>query len=230
VPVVRPGDLWPRADGGMEALVEGRRLRVDVLFRLSGEAELAAHRAATGQPLEVLLAEAVRSGRLGLANVPGNGLADDRALLPWVPALVRFYLGEEPLLEPVPTWVLADDEQWAQVRSRLHELVLKPVGGYGGGGVVSGPHCSAAQLAELEAEVAAAPHRFVAQEPVEVSTVPSVVGGRLVPRHVDLRVFSVAGPTPRALPAPLTRVAGAEGSTATGVRDGGSVKDTWLLR
>jgi uncharacterized circularly permuted ATP-grasp superfamily protein len=229
VPVVRPGDVWPRQDGGLEALVGGRRLPFDVLHRRSGEEELAAHRAATGQPLQVLLAEAVRSGRLGLANVPGNGLADDRALHPWVPALIRFYLGEEPLLAQPPTWVLADAEQWAQVRGRLHELVLTPVGGYGGGRVVSGTECSAAELTALQAEVAAAPHRFVAQEPVEVSTAPSLVGARLVPRHVDLRVFSVAGPQPAALPAPLTRVAGAEGTTATDVRDGGRVKDTWLL-
>ena len=225
-PVVRPGDLWLRQDAGIEALVDGARLPVDVLLRRSGEGELAAHRAAAGQPLQVLLTEAVRGGRLGLANVPGNGLADDRALHPWVPALIRFYLGEDPLLAPVPTWVLADDAQWAQVRSRLHELVLKPVGGYGGGGVVFGPACSAAELAQLEAEVAAAPHRFVAQEQVDVATVPSLVAGFLLPRAVDLRVFSVAGPAPAALPAPLTRVAGAEGSTGTG----GRVKDTWLLR
>jgi carboxylate-amine ligase len=210
VPVVRPGDLWPRADGGIEALVHGSRVPVDVLYRRSADAELAAHRVATGQLLQALLAEGVRSGRLGLATVPGNGLADDRALHPWVPAMIRFYLGEEPLLDPVPTWVLADDEQWAQVRSRLHELVLKPVAGYGGGGVVFGPACSAQELARLEAEVAAAPHRFVAQELVEVATVPTVVGER-------------------ALPAPLTRVAGAAGTTATGTRDGGLVKDTWLL-
>ena len=96
-------------------------------------------------------------GRLGLANVPGNGLADDAATYAWVPAMIRFYLGEEPLLGSVPTWVLADDGQWAQVRDRLHELVVKPVAGYGGRGTVFGPTCSAAELAALEAEVAAAP-------------------------------------------------------------------------
>jgi uncharacterized circularly permuted ATP-grasp superfamily protein len=230
LPVVRPGDLWPRQDGGVEALVDGVRLPVDVLHRRSGEEELAVHRAATGQPVQALLAEGVRSGRLGLANVPGNGLADDRALHPWVPAMIRFYLGEEPMLASVPTWVLADDEQWAQVRPRLHELVLTPVGGYGGGGAVFGPACSAEQLAALQAEVTAAPHRFVAQELVDVATVPTLAGERPAPRHVDLRVFSVAGPIPRALPAPLTRVSGSAGSTATGVRHGDMVKDTWLLR
>ena len=157
----------------------------------------------------LLLTEAVRSGRLGLANVPGNGVADDTATYAWVPAMIRFYLGEEPLLASVPTWVLADADQWAQVRDRLHELVLKPVAGYGGRGTVFGPSCSAAELAALQAEVAAAPHRFVAQEPVAASTVPTLVDGTLQPRRVDLRVFSVAGRdgTARALRAPLTRVA-----------------------
>ena len=121
----------------------------------------------------------MRAGRLGLANVPGNGIADDAAAYAWVPAMIRFYLGEEPLLDSVPTWVLADEEQWAEVRDRLHELVLRPVAGYGGRGEVVGPACSAAQLAELQAEVAAAPHRFVAQEPVATSTAPTLVDGAL---------------------------------------------------
>jgi carboxylate-amine ligase len=138
--------------------------------------------------------------------------------------MIRFYLGEEPLIGSVPTWVLADDEQWAQVRHRLHELVVKPVAGYGGRGTVFGPACSAAELAALEAEVAAAPYRFVVQEPVQATTLPALVDGALVPRRVDLRVLSVAGPegTARALRAPLTRVALGNGA-------GRGTKDTWLL-
>jgi carboxylate-amine ligase len=85
------------------------------------------------------------------------------------------------------------------------------------------------EVAQLQAEVAAAPHRFVAQEPIAASTVPALVGDRVVPRHAGLRVFSVAGPQPRALPAPLTSVAGAEGATDTAIPRGGRVKDTWLL-
>jgi uncharacterized circularly permuted ATP-grasp superfamily protein len=229
VVVVRAADLWPRADGGIEAAVDGERIAIDVLYRRFDDTELGAHRGATGQPLVALLTEAVRSGRLGLANVPGNGLADDKAMYAWVPAMIRFYLGEEPLLESVRTWVLADDSQWGEVRDRLHELVLKPVDGYGGSGVVVGPQCSAAELAQLQAEVAAAPHRFVAQEPVEFSTAPTVVEGRLRPRHVDLRVFSVAGTQTRVLPAPLTRVALRQKSLMTNSSRGGGSKDTWLL-
>jgi uncharacterized circularly permuted ATP-grasp superfamily protein len=224
VPLVRAADLWPRLDGGVEAAVDGERLPIDVLYRRFDDGMLGAFRTPAGQALDVLLTEAVRAGKLGLANVPGNGLADDAATYAWVPALIRFYLGEEPLLDSVPTWVLADDAQWAQVRDRLHELVLEPVAGYGGRGTVFGPACSAAELAVLQAEVAAAPHRFVAQEPVESSTVPTLVDGGLQPRRVDLRVFAVAGRggTARALRAPLTRVS-LDGGTGRGS------KDTWLL-
>ena len=224
VPLARAADLWPRLDGGVEASVAGVRHPVDVLYRRFDDGMLAAFRTPTGQSLDLLLTEAVRSGRLGLANVPGNELADDTATYAWVPALIRFYLGEEPLIGSVPTWVLADEAQWAQVRDRLHELVVKPVAGYGGRGTVFGPSCTAAELAYLQAEVASAPYRFVAQEPVAASTVPTLVDGTLQPRRVDLRVFSVAAPegTATALRAPLTRVALGSGA-------GRGSKDTWLL-
>jgi len=226
VPLVRAADLWPRADGGVEASLDGVRHPVDVLYRRFDDGMLGAFRTPTGQSLDVLLTEAVRAGRLGLANVPGNGLADDTSTYAWVPAMIRFYLGEEPLLGSVPTWVLADDDQWAQVRDRLHELVVKPVAGYGGRGTVFGPACSSAELAALEAEVAAAPYRYVVQEPVAASTMPTLVEGALQPRRVDLRVFSVAGPegTARALRAPLTRVA-----LGTTPGAGRGTKDTRLL-
>ncbi|CAA9251311.1 MAG: Protein containing domains DUF404, DUF407, partial [uncultured Blastococcus sp.] len=229
VPLTRAADLWPRRDGGVEIATGGQRLPVDVLYRRFDDGLLGAFRTATGQPLESLLTEAVRTGRLGLANVPGNELADDAATYAWVPAMVRFYLGEEPLLAQVPTWVLADPEQWDQVRDRLHELVLTPVAGYGGRGAVVGPDCSAAELASLQAEVAAAPYRFVAQEPVAATTVPTLAEGGLQPRAVDLRVLSVAADLGRAtaLPAPLTRVAARPGA-APALWDGGS-KDTWIL-
>jgi uncharacterized circularly permuted ATP-grasp superfamily protein len=213
----------------VEVLAGGVRSPVDVLYRRFGDGALGAYPTPIGQPVGVVLTEAVRAGRLGLVNVPGNGVADDAAAYAWVPAMISFYLGEKPVLDSVRTWVLADPGQWAEVRDRLHQLVLTPVAGYGGGGAVFGPACSVAELARLQAEVAAAPHRFVAQEPVELSTAPTLVDGALQPRHVDLRVFSVAGPAPRVLPAPLTRVAPAPGSRVTSADRGGAAKDTWLL-
>jgi uncharacterized circularly permuted ATP-grasp superfamily protein len=156
-------------------------------------------------------------------------VADDKATYRYVPEMIEFYLGEQPVLATVPTWLLADDGDLAEVRDRLDELVVKPVDGYGGQGVVFGPQCSTAELAELQAEVLAAPHRFVAQEPVDFSTVPTVVDGLVVPRRADLRVFAVAGTTTRALPAPLTRVALEEGSLLVNSSQGGGSKDTWVL-
>jgi carboxylate-amine ligase len=226
---VTPAQLWPRIDGGVAVALAGRRAPVDVLCLRIDPAELAAHRTPTGQTVGGLLTEAVRAGRLGLANAPGNAVADDLSSFAGVPAMIRFYLGEDPLLEQVPTWVLADATQWAQVRGRLRELVVVPVAAYGGGRSVVGPRCSAAELRRLQAEVAAAPHRFIAREHVETTTAPTLVEGRLLPRRVDLRLFSAAtGPgETRVLDAPLTRVAVADGAPAPYL--GAGVKDTWLL-
>jgi carboxylate-amine ligase len=229
IPIVTPDRLWPTPTGGVAVQVDGERVPVDVLYRRFDEADLAAHLTPSGTPVDVLLGEAIRAGRLALANVPGNGVADDKATYRYVPEMIRFYLGEEPVLEAVPTWLLAEPADLAAVRDRLHELVVKPVDGYGGQGVVFGSLCSAAELAELHAEVLATPHRFVAQEPVDFSTVPTVVDGGVVPRRADLRVFAVAGTTTQALPAVLTRVALAEGSLLVNSSQGGGSKDTWIL-
>jgi len=229
VPIATPDRLWATPGGGVAVQVEGERVPVDVLYRRFDEADLAAHLTPTGVPVDVLLGEAVRAGKLAVANVPGNGVADDKATYKYVREMIRFYLGEEPVLDAVPTWLLADEADLAAVRDRLHELVIKPVDGYGGQGVVFGPLCSAAELAELQAQVLATPYRFVAQEPVDFSTVPTVVDGMVVPRRADLRVFAVAGTTTQALPAPLTRVALTEGSLLVNSSQGGGSKDTWVL-
>lgn len=222
VPLVRAEDLWPRADGGLAIAVDGERRPIDVLYRRFDEGRLGVHRTPVGQPLDVQLTEAVRAGRLGLANVPGNGVADDAATFAWVPAMIGFYLGERPLLPSPRTWVLADPAALAEVRGRLHELVVEEVAGYGGRAAVDGRTCSAEEFERLTTAVAAAPHRFVAREPVAEATLPAYVDGGLRPRTARLRVFSVVtGAGTRALPAPWTRI-------ALGGPVAGS-KDTWLL-
>ncbi|RBY89661.1 circularly permuted type 2 ATP-grasp protein [Blastococcus sp. TF02A-30] len=220
-PLVHPGDLWPRTDGGLEAAIGGERLPVDVLYRRLDDAALGAYRTPVGVPLGVLLAEAVRAGRLGLANVPGNALADDAATFALVPAMIAHYLDEEPLLPSRSTWVLADPEQLAAVRDRLDRLVVEEVAGYGGRGAVDGRTCSAADLDRLRAEVSAAPHRFVAREPLTPATVPVLAEGGPQPRPATLRVFSVAVEGARAVPAPWSRV-DLGGPVPAG-------QDTWLL-
>ncbi|CCH86318.1 conserved protein of unknown function [Modestobacter italicus] len=229
IPIVTPDVLWPTTSGGVAVQRDGERQPVDVLYRRFDEADLSAHLTPSGASVGALLAGAVRAGQLAVANAPGNGVADDKATYRYVDAMIRFYLAEEPVLACVPTWLLADAADLAEVRDRLHELVVKPVDGYGGQGVVFGPLCSAAELAELQAQVLAAPHRFVAQQPVDFSTVPTVVDGLVVPRHADLRVFAVAGSSTRALPAALTRVALTEGSLLVNSSQGGGSKDTWVL-
>ncbi|WP_040337390.1 circularly permuted type 2 ATP-grasp protein [Candidatus Blastococcus massiliensis] len=222
VPLARAGDLWPRADGGLEVTVDGNRTPVDVLYRRFDEAILPAYRTAVGHPLDLQLTEAVRAGRLGLVNVPGNGLADDSATFAWVPAMIGFYLGEAPLLASPPTWVLADPGRLAEALDRLDRLVVEEVAGYGGVGAVDGRTCGAGELADLRAAIEAAPHRFVATEPVDEATLPALVDGALRPRSARLRIFSVAaGEGTTALRAPWTRV-------DLGGPVGGS-KDTWLL-
>ena len=128
-----------------------------------------------------------------MVNTPGNGVADDKAIYAFVHTMIRYYLGEEPLIGDVGTWVLADPNQYEGVRDRLHELVVKPVDGSGGAGVMIGPDLTDDEIATMRAEVEAAPHRFIAQEVIRFSSHPTLTAAGLAPRHVDLRVFALAG-------------------------------------
>ena len=124
-----------------------------------------------------------------LANAPGNGVADDKAMYCYVPELIAYYLDEQPLLESVPTYRTSDEREYRIVLDRVGELVTKPVDGYGGGGVLIGPDASAAEVAARRAEIAADPAGWVAQEVVALSSHPTLAGSLLQPRHVDLRAF-----------------------------------------
>jgi uncharacterized circularly permuted ATP-grasp superfamily protein len=176
------------------------------------------------------LVRAYREGTVAIANAIGTGVADDKAVYHYVPAMIRFYLNEEPILANVPTYLLADDRVRAEVLSRLDELVVKPTSESGGKGVFIGSQASTAEL-ELHARmIEAAPERFVAQELVHLSTVPTETDeGRLAPRHVDLRPFAVFGDEIRIVPGGLTRVALREGSMIVNSSQGGGSKDTWVL-
>src|ERR1019366_11266 len=180
VPVVVPGDLLVddhvvlRVDGGS-------RSRVDVVY-LRIEDQLAHRKGANGAPLGPQLVEAARAGTVALANAPGNGVADDKAIYAYVPKFIEYYLGELPLLEQVPTYHCADPDRRAHVLERLDQLVVKPVDGYGGLGVVIGPCASDEELAEARALIAQQPGRWIAQEVVAISTHPTftdtLAGGR----------------------------------------------------
>jgi uncharacterized circularly permuted ATP-grasp superfamily protein len=176
------------------------------------------------------LLNAARAGKVTIANMVGNGVADDKLIYTYVPELVRYYLHEEPVLRNVETWRLDTPENMAYVLAHLPELVIKPVEGSGGKGIVIGPHATKEQLERLGAVVSQEPRSWIAQRPVWLSTVPTMVGQVLAPRHVDLRPFAVNdGRDVWVLPGGLTRVALPEGSLIVNSSQGGGSKDTWVL-
>jgi uncharacterized circularly permuted ATP-grasp superfamily protein len=176
------------------------------------------------------IVNAARAGNVSLANAIGNGVADDKLLYTYVPDLIRYYLNEEPLISNVETYRLDTPDVLHDVLSRLDELVLKPVDGAGGKGIVIGPHASSSTLDALRSTVEADPRGWIAQRPVLLSTSPTLIGDKLAPRHIDLRPFAVNdGTDVWLLPGGLTRVALPEGTLVVNSSQGGGSKDTWVL-
>ena len=221
--VCRDGVVWMRTTGGEQ--------RVDVVYRRIDDDFLDPVHfrpdSLVGCPG---LLNAARGGRVTLANAVGNGVADDKLVYTYVPELVRYYLGEEPLLPNVDTYRCEEPDQLAEVLDRLDSLVLKPVDGSGGKGLVIGPQASDRELAELRARLEADPRGWIAQRVIQLSTSPTNTGSGLAPRHVDLRPFAVNdGEKVYVLPGGLTRVALPEGSLVVNSSQGGGSKDTWVL-
>ncbi|MGQ0465780.1 MAG: circularly permuted type 2 ATP-grasp protein [Sporichthyaceae bacterium] len=179
------------------------------------------------------LLNAARDGGVTICNAVGNGIADDKLVYSYVPDLIRYYLGEEPLLGNVDTYRLddpGDSETLPWVLAHLDELVLKPVDASGGKGIVIGPYADLATLAALKEKVQADPRGWIAQQVVQLSTVPTLIEDRCRPRHVDLRPFAVNdGDDIYVLPGGLTRVALPEGQLVVNSSQGGGSKDTWVL-
>jgi uncharacterized circularly permuted ATP-grasp superfamily protein len=171
-----------------------------------------------------------RTGNVALANAVGTGVADDKAVYHYVPEMIRYYLGEDPILENVKTYMLDDPEQREYVFEHIERLVVKPTGESGGKGVFIGPTATEEQHQAQIDLVKIAPERWIAQETVALSTVPTVCDdGRLAPRHVDLRPFAVFGDDIKIVPCGLSRVALREGSMIVNSSQGGGSKDTWIL-
>jgi uncharacterized circularly permuted ATP-grasp superfamily protein len=176
------------------------------------------------------IVNAARAGHVTLANAIGNGVADDKLLYTYVPDLIRYYLHEEPIISNVETHRLDDADVLAHVLDCLDQLVLKPVDGAGGKGIVIGPHADEETLTALRQVVAADPRGWIAQRPVALSTSPTLIGDKLAPRHIDLRPFAVNdGNDVWLLPGGLTRVALPEGTLVVNSSQGGGSKDTWVL-
>jgi uncharacterized circularly permuted ATP-grasp superfamily protein len=176
------------------------------------------------------LMSAYQAGNITLANAVGTGIADDKAVYSYMPDIVRFYLGEEPLLKNVPTWRCRDSEHLAYVLDHIEELVVKEVHGSGGYGMLIGPKADKATVAAFRAKLKSDPKNFIAQPTLALSTCPTCVDDGLAPRHVDLRPFVLSGgDRVRIVPGGLTRVALKKGSLVVNSSQGGGTKDTWVL-
>jgi uncharacterized circularly permuted ATP-grasp superfamily protein len=175
------------------------------------------------------LMRAWRAGNVGLANAPGSGVADDKVVYAYVPAIIRYYLGEEPLIANVPTYVCDRDDDRAYVLEHLDELVVKPANESGGYGIFVGPQATKAQQDECRALVLGDPRNWVAQPTLQLSTAPTLCQGQVRPRHLDLRPFVLSGEEHSVTQGGLTRVALREGSLVVNSSQGGGSKDTWIL-
>ncbi|UFU04946.1 circularly permuted type 2 ATP-grasp protein [Ruania halotolerans] len=230
VELVEGRDLFCAGGKVYMRTTEGRR-RVDVIYRRVDDDFIDP---VVFRPDSLLgcpgLLGAARAGSVTIANAVGNGVADDKLTYTYLPDLIRYYLGEEPLLNNVDTWRLQEPEALAEVLDRLDELVVKPVDGSGGKGIIIGPAASRAELDEARSRLRADPRGWIAQPVVQLSTVPTLAGDSLRPRHVDLRPFAVNdGDDVWVLPGGLTRVALAEGQLVVNSSQGGGSKDTWVL-
>jgi uncharacterized circularly permuted ATP-grasp superfamily protein len=175
------------------------------------------------------LLAAYRAGNVTVANAIGTGVADDKSIYPYVPDMIRFYLGEEPLLANVPTWILRREEDRAYALAHLDELVVKEVHGAGGYGMLIGPKATREEIERFRALIEAHPERYIAQPTLALSTCPTFVDEGLAPRHIDLRPFVLSGRDVRIVPGGLTRVALRKGSLVVNSSQGGGTKDTWVL-
>ena len=170
-----------------------------------------------------------RAGGVVLANAIGTGVADDKSIYPYVPEMIRFYLGEDPILNNVPTWQCREPAALSHVLANLEELVVKEVHGAGGYGMLIGPCASREELARFRELLKARPDNYIAQPALSLSTCPTFVDAGIAPRHIDLRPFVLTGQELRLVPGGLTRVALTEGSLVVNSSQGGGTKDTWVM-
>ncbi|MCG3171906.1 MAG: hypothetical protein GMKNLPBB_00047 [Myxococcota bacterium] len=176
------------------------------------------------------LFNAYRAGRVAIGNAIGAGVADDKAMYAYVPKIIRYYLGEDPILDNVDTYLCSDPKELKHTLANLDKLVVKAVGESGGYGMLIGPHSTAEQREEFRRRVEADPRNYIAQPTITLSTAPCFVDGAIEPRHVDLRPYILCGDKITIVPGGLTRVALRKGSLVVNSSQGGGSKDTWVLR
>jgi len=175
------------------------------------------------------LVDAVRRGNVALANAIGTGVADDKVTYAYVPEMIRYYLGQDPILDQVPTYLAWREDHKKYILEHLPELVVKAANESGGYGMLIGPTASKAEVEEFRQKILATPRNYIAQPVVYFSQHPTLVDGALEGRHVDLRPFILCGESIKVLPGGLTRVALTRGSLVVNSSQGGGSKDTWVL-
>jgi uncharacterized circularly permuted ATP-grasp superfamily protein len=220
--VVSDGRVWMRTTHGFE--------RVDVIYRRIDDDFLDPEAFRPDSMLGVPgLMEVYKSGNVALANAPGTGVADDKVVYAYVPRIIKYYLGQDAILPNVPTYICAESDGLQYTLEHLAELVVKAANESGGYGMLIGPHASRDERAEFAERIRAHPRNYIAQPTLALSRVPTIVGGRLEGRHVDLRPYILYGKDIFGLPGGLTRVALKKGSLVVNSSQGGGTKDTWVL-
>ncbi|NBZ87025.1 circularly permuted type 2 ATP-grasp protein [Stagnihabitans tardus] len=229
VELVEGADLFVDGEFVYMRTTEGPK-RVDVIYRRIDDAFLDPLCFRPDSMLGVPgLMDVYRSGGVSICSAPGAGVADDKAVYTYVPEMIRFYLGEEPILQNVPTWKCAGEEDLKYVLDKLPELVVKEVHGSGGYGMLVGPKSSKEEIETFRHKILKDPSNYIAQPTLSLSTTPTFVEEGVAPRHVDLRPYCLVGERIELVPGGLTRVALREGSLVVNSSQGGGVKDTWVL-
>ena len=219
---IKDGAVCMRSTQGLQ--------RVDVIYRRIDDDYLDPVAFRPGSMLGCAgLFAAYRSGAVALANAPGTGVADDKALYPFVPDMIRYYLGAEPILPNVPTYLASRDADRSHILAHLGDLVVKQTDASGGYGMLIGPHSTAEQREEFRGRIQQNPRQYVAQPTISLGRHPTVVDGHLEGRCVDLRPYVLFGERVRVIPGGLTRVALRRGSLVVNSSQGGGYKDTWVL-
>jgi uncharacterized circularly permuted ATP-grasp superfamily protein len=230
IDLVEAADLFVKDDVVYMRTTEGP-MRVDVIYRRIDDDFLDP---LVFRPDSVLgvpgLMGAYQTGNVTLTNAVGTGVSDDKAVYSYMPDIVRFFTGEEPILNNVPTWRCREKESLGYVLDNLGQLVVKEVNGSGGYGMLVGPHATRREIDEFGRKLRHSPDNFIAQPTLALSNCPTFVASGVAPRHVDLRPFVLAGSDEiRIVPGGLTRVALKEGSLVVNSSQGGGTKDTWVL-
>jgi uncharacterized circularly permuted ATP-grasp superfamily protein len=229
VELVEGQDLFMRDDFIYMRTTRGPK-RVDVIYRRVDDDFLDPSVFRPGSTLGCPgLLRAYRAGNVSLCNAIGTGVADDKSIYPYVPDMVKFYLGEEAILKNVPTWMCRKPDELSHVLANLKDLVVKEVHGAGGYGMLVGPASTAKEIEDFRAALLANPSNYIAQPTLSLSTCPTYVQSGVAPRHIDLRPFVLSGKQVQIVPGGLTRVALKEGSLVVNSSQGGGTKDTWVL-